>query len=79
LYRHEDVLAGAHAGGILGMTLGQLGERWLGFNGSGVVWIALLVAGTAMALRFSWLDLAERIGALFDGLRQQREARREEA
>jgi len=32
-----------------------------------------------MALRFSWLDVAERIGGLFDGLRRQREARREEA
>jgi len=50
LDRHEDVLAGAHAGGILGMTLGQLGERWLGFNGSGVVWIALLVAGFGFKL-----------------------------
>ena len=79
LYRHEDLLAGQHAGGIVGLTLGQLGERWLGFNGSGVLWIALLVAGSAMALRFSWLDVAERIGGLFDGLRRQREARREEA
>jgi len=79
LYRHELSLAGEHAGGILGMSLGAAGNRWLGFNGSGVLWIAMLVAGTSMALRFSWLDLAERIGQLFDGLREKREAQREVA
>jgi len=77
LYRNEGSLAGEHAGGILGMSLGSLGNQWLGFNGSGVLWIAMLVAGTSMALRFSWLALAERIGVLADGLRQKREAQRE--
>ncbi|WP_306564278.1 DNA translocase FtsK 4TM domain-containing protein, partial [Aquabacterium sp.] len=79
LYRHEAMLAGEQAGGVLGLILGQWGMRWLGFNGSGVLWIALLVAGSALALRFSWLDLAERIGQLFDRLRQQHETQREVA
>ncbi|OGB02969.1 MAG: cell division protein FtsK [Burkholderiales bacterium RIFCSPLOWO2_12_FULL_64_99] len=79
LYRQEVMLAGEQAGGVLGMILGQWGMRWLGFNGSGVLWIALLVAGSALALRFSWLDLAERIGQLFDRLRQQHETQREVA
>ncbi|MBP7132890.1 MAG: DNA translocase FtsK 4TM domain-containing protein [Aquabacterium sp.] len=79
LYRNELMLAGEQAGGVLGLALGQWGMRWLGFNGSGVLWIALLVAGSALALRFSWLDLAERIGQLFDRLRQQRETQREVA
>ncbi|MEN9451507.1 MAG: hypothetical protein RLZZ369_566 [Pseudomonadota bacterium] len=77
LYRNELSLAGEHAGGILGLYLGQVGGKWLGFNGSGVLWIAMLVAGASMALRFSWLDLAERIGALVDRLREQRVAQRE--
>ena len=77
LYRQELSLAGEHAGGILGFYLGKAGSKWLGFNGSGVLWIAMLVAGTSMALRFSWLDLAERIGGLFDRFREQREAQRE--
>jgi S-DNA-T family DNA segregation ATPase FtsK/SpoIIIE len=77
LYRNELSLAGEHAGGILGLTLGQLSSTWLGFNGSGVLWIALLVAGTSMALKFSWLDLAERLGGLVDGLREKRETQRE--
>ncbi|MBI3384342.1 MAG: DNA translocase FtsK 4TM domain-containing protein [Aquabacterium sp.] len=79
LYRHELSLAGEHAGGILGLTLGQLSSKWLGFNGSGVLWIALLVAGSSMALKFSWLDLAERIGAQVDRLREKRETKREVA
>jgi S-DNA-T family DNA segregation ATPase FtsK/SpoIIIE len=79
LYRHEMSLAGEHAGGVLGLTLGQLSSKWLGFNGSGVLWIALLVAGASMALRFSWLDLAERLGGQFDRLRQRRETEREVA
>ncbi len=79
LYRHELSLAGEHAGGILGLTLGQLSSKWLGFNGSGVLWIALLVAGSSMALKFSWLDLAERIGAKVDRLRETRETKREVA
>ena len=77
LYRNELAVPGEHAGGVLGMALGQLGMHWLGFNGSGVLWIALLVVGTAMAFRFSWLDVAEKIGELTDRLRQKREAQRE--
>ena len=79
LYRNELTLAGEHAGGIVGLMLGQLSSKWLGFNGSGVLWIALLVAGSSMAMRFSWLDLAERIGSQLDRLRQKREIKREVA
>ena len=79
LYRHEAMLAGERAGGVLGYALGKLGMTWLGFNGSGVLWIALLVAGLALALRFSWLELAERIGERIEGLRDKREAQREVA
>jgi S-DNA-T family DNA segregation ATPase FtsK/SpoIIIE len=76
LYRFEGFLPG-HAGGVLGYALGPLSVKWLGFAGSGVFWIALLVAGIAMALHFNWLHLAERIGGWFDSLRQRREAQRE--
>ena len=79
LYRHEAGLPGEHAGGILGLGLGQAGMHWLGFNGSGVLWIALLVTGVALAFGFSWLELAERIGEQFERLREQREAKREAA
>jgi S-DNA-T family DNA segregation ATPase FtsK/SpoIIIE len=76
LYRFEAWLPG-HAGGVVGFALGPLSAKWLGFAGSGVFWIAVLVAGLAMALRFSWLKLAEGVGTWIDTFRQRREARRE--
>jgi len=78
LYRFEAHLPG-HAGGVLGWALGPLSMRWLGFAGSGVLWIAIGVAGASMALRFSWLSLAESIGQRFDALRDRLQGRREQA
>ena len=77
LYRWETLLPG-HAGGVLGYALGPLSMRWLGFAGSGVLWIALLVVGLALALRFSWLRVADTIGARLDSLRERRADLREE-
>ena len=76
LYRWEPLLPG-HAGGVLGYTLGAMSMRWLGFAGSGVMWIAALVVGLSLALRFSWLDLADGIGERLDRLRETRQGRRE--
>ncbi len=76
LYRWESGLPGRHVGGALGYTLGPLAERLFGFTGSGVLWIALLVAGMALALRFSWLGVAERIGGAVDGWFERRRERR---
>ena len=76
LYRFEGFLPG-HAGGVLGYALGATSVKWLGFAGSGVFWIATLVAGIAMALHFNWLHLAERIGAWLDTFKHKREAQRE--
>ncbi|MDE2368223.1 MAG: DNA translocase FtsK 4TM domain-containing protein [Burkholderiales bacterium] len=76
LYRWEAALPG-HAGGVLGYTLGPLSMRWLGFAGSGVLWIAMLVVGSALALRFSWLQCADWIGERLDRLRVSRHDKRE--
>ena len=76
LYRWESLLPG-HAGGVLGYTLGPLTMRWLGFAGSGVLWIAALVVGLSLALRFSWLRLADNIGERLDQLRESRQDKRE--
>jgi S-DNA-T family DNA segregation ATPase FtsK/SpoIIIE len=78
LYRWESHLPG-HAGGVLGYTLGPLSARWLGFAGSGVLWIAALVAGMALALQFSWLALAEWIGERIDALRERRQLSKDRA
>ena len=78
LYQWEPRLPG-HAGGVLGFTLGPLSSHWLGFAGSGVLWIAALVAGMSLALGFSWLVLAERIGTAVDALRERRQQVKEQA
>ncbi|MBK1689700.1 DNA translocase FtsK [Rubrivivax gelatinosus] len=77
LYRLEALLPG-HSGGVLGYALGPLSMRWLGFAGSGVLWIVVLVLGLSLALRFSWLKLADAIGERVDGLRERRAEVREQ-
>lgn len=79
LYQWESFVAGGHAGGVLGYLLGPASMKLLGFAGSGVLWIAMLVAGTALAFGFSWVRLAERIGAWVDSLRERRVERIERA
>jgi S-DNA-T family DNA segregation ATPase FtsK/SpoIIIE len=78
LYRLEPHLPGA-AGGVLGHAIGPVSMRALGFAGSGVAWVAALVAGLSLTFRFSWLTVAERLGAWVDALRDRRASRREQA
>ncbi|MBS0437261.1 MAG: DNA translocase FtsK 4TM domain-containing protein, partial [Proteobacteria bacterium] len=72
LYQFEARVAGGHAGGVLGVLLGPASQTLLGFAGSGVLWIAALVAGLAMSLRFSWLRVAEAIGTWLESFREKR-------
>ena len=75
MYRFESLLPG-HGGGVLGYLVGPWSVRTLGFAGSGLVAIVLGVVGSGLVFRFSWLQLAERIGAwLYSFLEQQREKR----
>jgi len=76
LYALEARLPG-HAGGVLGFELGPLAMQLLGFAGSGLLAIVLLLVGMAWALSFSWLQLAERLGAQLESLWAQRQKRRE--
>jgi len=62
---------------VLGYVLGPVSMRGLGFAGSAVAWIVALLAGMSLALRFSWLGVAERIGQRIEGLRERRIERRE--
>ncbi len=79
LYQWEAGVAGGNAGGAVGYALGKASQHLLGFVGSGVLWIAALVAGVSLALRFSWLRVAEGIGAWVDSLRERRVERIERA
>ena len=79
LYQWEGQVAGGNAGGVLGLVLGRASQNLLGFAGSGVLWIAVLVAGASLALRFSWLRVADAIGAAIESLRTRRVERIERA
>ncbi len=74
-YSLEARLPG-HGGGVLGYLLGPLCVDWLGFTGTALAAIALVVVGTALVFRFSWARVAERLGAwLFSWIETQREQR----
>ena len=77
LYRLDGVLPGGQAGGVLGALVGGLSMKWLGFAGSGVLWIAGLVVGLSAALRFSWARAADRLGQAIEGLWQRQAVARE--
>ena len=76
LYRLEFRLPG-HGGGVLGYFVGPLSVHWMGFTGSALVAIAAGVIGSALVFRFSWGQIAERIGSrlfsLFEWRREKRE------
>ena len=72
LYRLDGALPGGHAGGLLGAVVGTASMKWLGFSGSGVLWIAGWVLGLSLAFRFSWVRLADGLGSWIDGLRARR-------
>jgi DNA segregation ATPase FtsK/SpoIIIE, S-DNA-T family len=78
LYRFEVRLPD-HAGGALGYLVGPAGVKWLGFTGSGLVFVALAVLGAAVVFRFSWSHVAERLGARIDGFVEARREKREMA
>ena len=72
-------VAGGNAGGVIGLVFGRASQSLLGFAGSGVLWIAVLVAGASLALRFSWLRVADSLGAAIESLRTRRVERIERA
>ncbi|WP_460483280.1 DNA translocase FtsK [Comamonas humi] len=66
LYRFEPSLPGA-AGGVLGYLLGPLAERWMGFSGSGIAGVVVLLLGLSWILGFSWGQIAEKVGSVLEG------------
>ncbi len=76
LYSLELRLPG-HSGGALGFWVGPVAMKWLGFAGSGLVAISAGVIGSALVFGFSWMHLAERVGAWLDGLVESQRERRE--
>ncbi|MFI5444412.1 DNA translocase FtsK [Polaromonas sp. UC242_47] len=76
LYRFEAKLPG-DAGGVLGYLAGPTSMKWLGFTGSGLVWIAVGVIAVSVVFAFSWAHVAQRLGAWLDELVESRREKRE--
>ena len=76
LYRFESHLPG-HAGGVLGYLLGSAGVKWLGFPGSGLVFITLGVIAASSVFNFSWARVALSLGAWLDNLVSSQREKRE--
>jgi S-DNA-T family DNA segregation ATPase FtsK/SpoIIIE len=76
LYALESWLPG-HSGGVLGFTLGNYAQAWLGFTGSALVAIVLGLLAASLAFGFSWAQVAQSLGAMLDhaveAMRQRRE------
>ncbi|MBP8088211.1 MAG: DNA translocase FtsK 4TM domain-containing protein, partial [Polaromonas sp.] len=66
-----------HAGGLLGFLAGPASVKWLGFTGSGLVWIAAGVFSVSVVFGFSWPQTAQRIGAWIDEFIESRREKRE--
>jgi S-DNA-T family DNA segregation ATPase FtsK/SpoIIIE len=77
LYRFDDLLPGHYAGGVLGYVSGSSGLKWLGFNGSGLIFVVFMIVGLSWAFRFSWFNVAEHLGAMMDDWLQARREQRE--
>ena len=78
LYRFDGALPGGQAGGVLGTLAGGVSMKWLGFAGSGVLWIAVLVLGLSLAFRFSWTQVADGLGAWIERFGERRTVAREQ-
>lgn len=55
------------AGGIIGGGIGAWLHGWLGFSGSLLVFMVLILTGWYAMLQLSWLDVSEKIGAKLEG------------
>ncbi|MBP9906866.1 MAG: DNA translocase FtsK 4TM domain-containing protein [Rhodoferax sp.] len=72
-YRLDDHLPG-HAGGVWGYLVAPLVVELLGHTGSALLGIVVGLLGLAWVFRFSWGELAERLGAwLFGRVETRRE------
>ena len=76
LYRFDGLLPG-HAGGVLGDLIGPLATRWLGFTGSALAMLTLLVVSLPRVFQFSWGHWAERVGFTLDHWFESRREKRE--
>ncbi|WP_145925317.1 DNA translocase FtsK [Bordetella sp. H567] len=62
------------AGGVIGHTLAQQLSSAIGFTGGTLVFLVLVAIGLSLFFSFSWLVIAERVGAFIEGLMRRARA-----
>ena len=77
-YSWEPHLPG-HGGGVLGYFLGPWSVMGLGYTGSALVCIGLVLISTALVFGFSWAQVAEHMGASLEAWWDRLRAKREMA
>ncbi len=77
-YSWESHLPG-HSGGVLGYFLGPWSVMGLGYTGSALVCIGLVLVSTALVFGFSWAQVAEYMGASLEAWWDRLRAKREMA
>ncbi len=55
-------------GGLVGIELGKLVQRYFGFTGGTLLLLALLASGLSLFSGISWLSVIERFGGWLEGL-----------
>lgn len=55
-------------GGVLGELIGKITMEQLGFTGGTLVLLILFALGLSLFLQLSWLQVAERVGTVVEGL-----------
>lgn len=55
-------------GGVLGELIGTEAHYYLGFTGSTLILLIIWALGFSLFLQMSWLQLAEGVGAFFEGI-----------
>ena len=55
-------------GGVIGIELGTLAVRYLGYTGATLTLVSLLMLGWSIFSGMSWITAAERVGAVFEAL-----------
>ncbi|MGH6623779.1 MAG: DNA translocase FtsK [Burkholderiaceae bacterium] len=69
----------AAPGGIVGGAVGRALQAGFGFTGASVMALITIAIGLSLFLDFSWLAVAERVGAFIEGFSRRAERRREDA
>jgi S-DNA-T family DNA segregation ATPase FtsK/SpoIIIE len=78
LHSLDRYLPSSGAGGVIGRLVGDPLQQVFGFTGTTLALLVAVALGASLGFGFSWLSVAERIGAGFEAMLARLRARHEE-